>query len=875
MPTPVVPAAPSAPPTLTRAPELDAPSPAAYPPGFAAQGAAGDAVLLVDIDATGAVERVLVQSATAKEFAEAALVAACSLHFVPAEIDGEPAAIRLEYRYRFEPPAKPEVPSPVNFSGLVREAGTRRPIAGATVIINGRALTETDAQGRFEVHGAQAGDLEVRLVALAYEPYTVHEQLAANEVLSAKYYLVTQGRSPFETIVRTPGERREVSKIQLDRDELRHVPGTFGDPVRVIENLPGMARAPGGLGGALLVRGANPADSVVMFDGIEVPFLYHFESLTSVVNVEFLERIDFYPGGFGARYGRATAGVVDVASRDATCDLVRGALKVDVVDSAAFACAPAGAWHTAAAARRSYVDLLLPLALARLPAGEGQARLTVSPAYWDYQAKAGRTAGDHRLDLFWLGSSDRLRLAQSGSAEGINASVGLHTSFHRLIGRDRWRLGPRTSLTTTLSPGLTREDLGQNASDIGLATDARTDTWSLRWREDLSTELAYGWDLNVGLDHGVSRARYAMNVPGWSNQRLFPAPVFDITATQPYDQHVDDYSQAYYAELVAKPWQRWVLVPGLRLERFDRAHAQDLTLLPRLAVRWQVASGTTLKAAYGAFAKLPPSTYLLRGFGNPALRVERAQHHVIGVEQRLGDLASVDVQLYYNRRYHLPSPSSSVVLSNGAVTSENWSSDGTGRAYGLEVLLRRVPSAGSRWYGWVAYTLSRSLRRDHPRGASYVIQASAADAAVVLPYESSATRRYPESFDQTHILTAVGQWFLPWGLEAGFRFRLVSGNPVTPLDEADTYFDADQSRFVVDPNSVERNSSRLPTFDQLDVRIDKTWTLDRWRLTAYLEVINVYNAGNVEAIQYDYRYQHTAPIQLLPIIPVLGIKGDF
>ena len=50
-------------------------------------------------------------------------------------------------------------------------------------------------------------------------------------------------------------------------DEVRRIPGTFGDPVRVIQNLPGAARFLGT--GLLVIRGANPEDSGVYVDGIK------------------------------------------------------------------------------------------------------------------------------------------------------------------------------------------------------------------------------------------------------------------------------------------------------------------------------------------------------------------------------------------------------------------------------------------------------------------------------------------------------------------------------------------------------------------------------------------------------------------------------
>jgi hypothetical protein len=73
----------------------------------------------------------------------------------------------------------------------------------------------------------------------------------------------------------------------------------------------------------------------------------------------------------------------------------------------------------------------------------------------------------------------------------------------------------------------------------------------------------------------------------------------------------------------------------------------------------------------------------------------------------------------------------------------------------------------------------------------------------------------------------------------------------------------------------ENNSQRLPTFHQLDVRVDKTWTFDLWKLSLYLEVLNAYNRGNTEQIEYNYDFTQDSAQTGLPIIPVLGIKGEW
>ena len=96
------------------------------------------------------------------------------------------------------------------------------------------------------------------------------------------------------------------------------MPGTQGDTIKVIQNLPGVARAPFG-GAPVVLRGAAPGDSRTFLEGQEIPSIYHFGGLRSTINSAFLEAVDFIPGNFGPEYGRATGGVVDVRLRGTRC----------------------------------------------------------------------------------------------------------------------------------------------------------------------------------------------------------------------------------------------------------------------------------------------------------------------------------------------------------------------------------------------------------------------------------------------------------------------------------------------------------------------------------------------------------------------------
>jgi hypothetical protein len=70
-------------------------------------------------------------------------------------------------------------------------------------------------------------------------------------------------------------------------------------------------------------------------------------------------------------------------------------------------------------------------------------------------------------------------------------------------------------------------------------------------------------------------------------------------------------------------------------------------------------------------------------------------------------------------------------------------------------------------------------------------------------------------------------------------------------------------------------STRIPTFMQFDVRVEKTWLFQLWSLGAFLDIINVTNKENYEGIDYDYRYRESTPVTGFPILPTVGVRGTW
>src|SRR5439155_24435007 len=172
--------------------------------------------------------------------------------------------------------------------------------------------------------------------------------------------------------------------------------------------------------------------------------------------------------------------------------------------------------------------------------------------------------------------------------------------------------------------------------------------------------------------------------------------------------------------------------------------------------------------------------------------------------------------------------------------------DSQGRVYGGELLVRQELFKG--FFGWVAYTVSRSERKDHPDEPWRLFQ-----------------------YDQTHILTIIGSYKFGRGYQVGIRFRYVTGNPYTPV--TGSYYDVNG-----DVNIAQHGptfSGRLGSFNQLDVRFDKKWTFHRWALSLYVDIQNLYRASNPEGYAYNFDYTQRQSIAGLPFLPVFGFRGDF
>ncbi|MBN2529337.1 MAG: TonB family protein [Deltaproteobacteria bacterium] len=848
---------------------------AEYPADAFAAGVEAVVLAELSIDETGVVTQVNITEPAGKGFDEAAEDAMYQFIFEPALKGDTPIPSKVLYRYTFfiqEAPASPEAdtdttpppPEPASLLGKVADmdgkgigAGTltavrldaAMEIDGSGEIDTGSAVDDTnaalltvqlDAEGGFSLPSLSPGLWQVDIVAAGYKPLSIEEDLESGETREVIYRLELELQE-FETVVRGRKPPREVTRREITRREITRIPGTGGDALRSVQNLPGMARAPG-FSGDLLVRGSAPEDSAYFFDTLPIPLLYHFGGLTSIINSDLLERIDFYPGNYSVRYGSATGGIVDVYPKTPETDRFHGYIDADLWDVSALIETPlSDNWSIAVSGRRSYVDAIINAVMPQ----DGGFQFTVAPRYYDYQLVADYHPGKKRnLRFFIFGSDDKVVFLFGNQIAGdptFSGGMNFRTSFHQAQVRYRRTFSPKVSHEITLGSGY-----WFSQSDFGGQFKWEQSAIPLFFRDELEIKLT---------DKLISRTGVDIQAY-WTFWEVLAAigPPVEGENTDPLDNSEPTSSKgdgwfwwpAVYTELEIMPIKGLRILPGARLGWFDQI--KRFALDPRLVVRHQLFRNTVVKGGVGLFNQAPNQAMSDKDFGNPNLKTIKAMHYSLGVEQQITPMLNLSIEGFYKQLWDMVvsgQTSSTQVLAQEE-DSPKYVNDGKGTVYGLEFLLKHQPT--DRFFGWISYTFMQSTRIDHP----------------------GDTRR-PFDYDQTHILTIVASMVLGRGWEAGVRFRLVTGNPETPVNG--TFYNADTDSYW--PMFGANNSDRMPPFHQLDVRIDKTWMGKYTKTSIYLDIQNVYNRKNPEGYSYNYDYSERVFFNGMPLFPSIGFKFEY
>ncbi len=444
------------------------------------------------------------------------------------------------------------------------------------------------------------------------------------------------------------------------------MPGTFGEPMQVVELLPGVTPMVSGLP-YFYVRGAPPADTGYFIDGIPLPALFHIGPGPSVIPPPLLDRVDFFPSNAPARYGRYAGGVI-AGETTAPSPVARGEASVRLFDASAFVESPldGGASTALVAGRYGYPDLLLSIFAPSL-----------SIEYGDYTARLTRALGrSDAISLFAIGGYDH----EQDSSQNL---IPVAAQFHRIDLRydHRWATG---SLRVATTFGYDRTSQLEPTGPSETVTSV-----SGRLRLELEQRFGQGAHLSAGMD--ANGARNSQDIPG--------APVTVSGLAQ---------VGGAYADIRVRPTSWVEVTPGVRFDVYQWTPTTSSAAVdPKLTVRVGLSPDVTWVSTFGIADQAP--TVLLPVPGllvDTARGLQRTYPMSEGIEAHLPLSVQGRVTAFYTVEQNMTDFISDCGTFARACTVVDRVD---GRTYGVEVLVQR--SLGQRLGGWVSYTLSRAERR--------------------------------------------------------------------------------------------------------------------------------------------------------------------
>lgn len=749
--------------------------------------------------------------------------------------------------------------------GVVLEKGTRTPLKEVNVYLIPHELkTQTNQRGEFELNQPPRGAANWVINVGGYDKLEQGDIIRDDNLNELRvFYVSKKSYQIFETTIYGQIKKRDPVTQSLKADFAANMPGSAGDPIKAVQNLPGVSRS-SGFSSQVIIQGSSPNDTRYQLDGHEVPIIFHFGGLASVVPADALDRIDYLSAGYGPNNGRALGGIVGAWSKKPENDRFHLNAFVDLINSGISIQGPLGESDQSdnetnsnsstndedknseksknpkasyyLGIRKSYVGEVLKAVVK----DDGSFSLTAAPSYSDITLVYDRKFNERdQFHLLSVGSLDTFEFLLNDTGGGYRGDFYYKTAFYRLI--PTWTHRHGENLVSNFSLGLGRDwikvvfgDDFFNLRTTQLTMRAETE-WSIP-EQNLKT-----W---FGLDNKITYARVELLLPQFNQIGGVANPVIsgdksDLALSTSSNQY------AIYAQAEKKA-QSWTLAPSMRLDYFDVNHL--LGLSGRARVQKELSDYSSLRLLLGNYFQAPREEESAESGGNPNLKANQAFHASFKYlnDFKAGNSRGFDLEtgLFYKGLWNLVIPSQEFVLNNGEIKPEYYNNQGRGKILGYEILLKYNFAPLS---GWLAYTLSRGLRYEPGRAP------------------------YLNAFDQTHNINLVTAYDLSNQWRLSSRIRYVTGNPNTPITGG--IYDNDNDSYF--PVRGPFYSTRVNPFVQLDLRLDKKWIYNTWVLTAYLDIQNLTNRQNVESVSYSYDYRQSANVTGLPIIPILGVKGEF
>jgi len=749
--------------------------------------------------------------------------------------------------------AEGTAPKTGTITGTVCDIYTRQPLAGAQVVlIETGQVSAANLEGKFTFKEVPVGSYSLRFTVPGMQPQVRTDIIVMSQrtvTINADIQLislvdesVTVNAGYFSQTADQPA-----NVVNFSSEEIRRAPGSAGDVSRIIAGLPSIAQV-SDQANSLVVRGGSTHENLFLVDNIQVPNINHFPSqgtaggAISLINVDFIEDVEFLAGGFSAIYGDKLSSVMNLRLREGNRDRINGQMFLDFSGVGASFEGPLpgkrgdearGSWMFCI--RRSYLDLLTDI----LEAG-------AAVRYSDFQAKAVYDlSARSKLTFIGLVGIDKSKVTREVAIDVGESYFGDTRSREYTFGVNWfWLWSDRGYSDTSFSHTFTRFDNHyRNTARDTLHLDNLSEEENFQIRSVSYLNLGNRHQVRFGFEGQHNVVHYDYYAASYTDPlgRQVPA------AQKQVDVGADQ--AALFVEYTLALLSPLSINLGLRADYFS--YTQRTVVSPRGSLTLQLSDQTSITAAVGIFRQNLPLLLLYRHEENRKLQEPMAYQYSLGFNHLLGGSVRLLVDAYYKDYRNFPvdpqRPSLCLLdeLFGFSLYGDTPLTDaGKARSYGIEIVLQK--KLKEKFYGMLSFSWFRTQYRD---------------------LEGEWRNR---EFDNRYIFAVQGGFKPSRNWEFSIRWMIAGGRPYTPFDiEASEAANSG----IYDQDQI--NALRMPAYHSLNLRLDRRFYLSGSNITAYLSVWNAYNHDNTASYYWneienksDFSYQ-------FGILPVIGIEYKF
>lgn len=719
-------------------------------------------------------------------------------------------------------------------SGFVNDKKTGEELIGASIVVKElkNVGTSTNAYGFYSLtipegnytFVSQFIGCEANAIQINLNQNTKHNFILSENVTNLNEVVVTAQKSG-DNITK---ERMSVEKIDIQ--EIKNIPVIFGekDILKTIQLLPGVKSAGEGNSG-FYIRGGTSDQNLILLDEAIVYNASHLLGFFSVFNSDAIKDVTLYKGGQPAEFGGRLSSVLDIKMNEGNdkkigieggLGLISSRLKIEgpiVKNKGSFTLT----------GRRSYADLFLKLSS---DSAMSERRLY----FYDFNAKANyRINENNRIFLSGYFGTDVL---QFGDKMGVD--------WGNKTGTLRWNHLFNSKLFSNTSLIFSNYDYNITTSLAGIDGEIISRIQDYNLKQDFQYYASSKSKIKFGLYsnyHTIIPGAISLKSDSSINERNLP--------------HKQALENALYFTHDYKLSEVVNFEYGVRFTSFTALGAGDfytynslgetidttsyksgeivktyLNVEPRISMNFIINEKSSIKAGYGRNTQ---NLHLLSNStsGNPTdlwipssnnVKPEIADQVSLGYFKNFkNNMFEFSSEIYYkNLQNQIDYKDGAELRFNENV--ENQLLFGSGRAYGLELYLKKKTG---KFTGWLSYTLAKTEKKiDGINFGEY----------------------YDAKQDRTHDISIVGIYELSKKLTFSATWVFYTGNAVT----------FPSGKYEIAGQTVnyytERNGYRMPTYHRLDLGL--TWQRKKtekfessWNFSLY----NAYGRENAYTISFE------------------------